>query len=513
MKQVLDRRGVQIILIVTLLAASLFGLWAAEQQRHKYLNDDTLITLTYAKNLAAGQGFVFNQAPATLGTTTPLLALVVGGLAALLPALSVIDVAVFFTALCWIAIPWILFLFHRSWGLQAWQAVMMGLIVMASGWVNLLGMEGYLFAALLMLSFSWLYSRRYLAAGVTAALLFLTRGEGAVVLLLLLAAALWSAWRDSSRSGWKRLYPALQLLLGFAVPLLIWGLYAYVTFGRILPDTLAAKIAQGQAGFWHTLYDELRQTWLPAWGAPFRLAQVPIFNLWWLLVLTGLVASLAVYRRWLILAVWALLYTVSYSILRVAAYWWYQLPIIFVLQLFAGLGLVTLVTQAFQIKRQPGGRRARVGLAARVTAVAVVVLVLVVLGSRTWQTVTQGPGDFLRGKSLVAVSRWLDEHTAPTDSVAYIEVGYLGYYTSNRIVDLVGLVTPEIAPHIATRDFAWGFWHFKPDYYLYVPTADWALKSIHEDARFAEQYQAVAQLPGPREGTEFTVYRRVTPDD
>lgn len=512
-KQVLDRRNVQIILIVILVAASLFGLWAAEKQRHKYLNDDTLISLTYAKNLAAGQGFVFNHPPATLGTTTPLLTLTVGGLAALLPALSVIDVAVFFTALCWIAVPWILFLFHRAWGVQAWQAVLIGLMVIAGGWANLLGMEGYLFAALLMLSFSWLYSGRHLAAGVTAALLFLTRGEGALVFMLLLAVALWLAWRHSNLSGWRRLYPVLYLLLGFAVPLLLWGLYAYATFGRVLPDTLAAKMAQGQAGLWRTLYDELRQTWLPAWGAPFRLAQAPLLNLWWILVLTGLAAALVVYRRWLPLAAWAVLYTAGYSLLHVAAYWWYQLPIIFVMQLFVGLGSATVVAWAFRSKWQPGGLRPLPGLAARVVAVGLVVLVLYVQGARTWHTITQGPGDFQRGKALVAVSRWLGEHAPPTASLAYIEVGYLGYYTPNRIVDLVGLVTPEITPHIAARDFAWGFWHFQPDYFLYVPTADWALQSIHEDPRFAMQYRAVAQLPGPRAGTEFTIYQRVTPDD
>lgn len=511
--QVLDRRGIQAILIVTLLVASLFGLWAAERQRHKYLNDDTLITLTYAKNLAAGRGFVFNHAPATLGTTTPLLAVTVGGLAALLPAVSAIDLAVFLTALCWIAVPWILFAFHRAWGLQAWQAVVIGLVVIASGWVNLLGMEGYLFAALLILSFSWLYTGRHLAAGVTAALLFLTRGEGALVLLLLLVTALWQAWRDSGRISVTTLLPALRLLLGFALPILVWSVYAYLTFGRVLPDTLAAKIAQGQAGFWPTLFDELRQTWLPAWGASFRLAQVPVFNLWWILVLTGLVSALVTYRRWLVLAAWGILYTASYSVLHVAAYWWYQLPIVFVLQLFAGLGLVAVVTLAFRLNQHVTAPRTLhpvVSLGARVAALALVVLVLYVQFARTWQTVTQGPGDFQRGKSLAAVSRWLTEHTAPADSVAYIEVGYLGYYTPNRIVDLVGLVTPEIASHVADRDFAWGFWQYQPDYFLYLPTADWALKAIHDDARFAQQYQAVAELPGPRAGTQFTIYRRVT---
>jgi peptidoglycan/LPS O-acetylase OafA/YrhL len=71
--------------MLLLLAASLFPLWVASHQQHKFLNDDTYITLTYAKSLVNGRGFVFNHPPPTLGTTSPLLALMVAGLAMALP--------------------------------------------------------------------------------------------------------------------------------------------------------------------------------------------------------------------------------------------------------------------------------------------------------------------------------------------------------------------------------------------------------------------------------------------
>lgn len=500
-----DERRLQFVLILILVVMTLFGLWAADRQRHKFLNDDTLITLTYAKNLAAGHGFVFNHPPATLGTTSPLLALAVGGLAGLLPGPTVTDMAVFFTALCWVSIAWLFFFFRRGWGLTAWQAVLVGLVVIATGRVNLLGMEGYLFAALLILSLSLLYTGYHLLSGLVAGLLFLTRGEGALVFFLLLAIALLQAWQLEHRIGVRLLRPVFLLALGFAVPVVLWSAVGYATFGRVIPDTLAAKMAQGQAGLSVTLLDEMRRTWLAEWGATFRLEQAPWLNLWWILVGLGLLAALVTYRRWLVFAVWMVLYIVGYTALGVATYWWYQFPIIFVLQLFAALGLVLTIDLAFRAPRARG--------LVRSLAIGLVVSVLIIQGTTTWRNVTLGPGDWSRGRALVAVSDWLNEHTTPADSVAYIEVGYLGYHTPNRIVDLMGLVTPEITPHVANRDFAWGFWHFLPDYFLYLPTADWALKSIVDDARFAQQYQAVAQLPGPRAGTEFTIYQRVSTGD
>jgi hypothetical protein len=45
--------------------------------------DDSYITFRYARNLLAGEGFVYNPGEAILGTTTPLYALLMTGLGAL----------------------------------------------------------------------------------------------------------------------------------------------------------------------------------------------------------------------------------------------------------------------------------------------------------------------------------------------------------------------------------------------------------------------------------------------
>jgi len=158
------------LLWATLLAiASLLPLWVALTYS-PFLNDDAFITLTYAKNLAAGQGFVYNQGPATLGTTAPLLTFLVAGLAVILPGVEIPTLAVYLTTCCWIGIAWTFFLFRASWSLSAWQAVVVGVVSLASGWVAFLGMETYLFAFLLVLGLSLFFARHYFLAGLATAL-------------------------------------------------------------------------------------------------------------------------------------------------------------------------------------------------------------------------------------------------------------------------------------------------------------------------------------------------------
>jgi hypothetical protein len=482
-----------LLLIATMLVASLFPLWVAPH-RLEHLNDDTYITLTYAKSLAAGRGFVFNHPPATLGTTSPLLTLLVAAGAALLPAIDASHIAVFLTALCWGGIAWLFYLFRRHLDLEDWQAAVIGLVIMASGWVGFLGMEAYLFAFLLTLSMVLFYRRAWLLAGGGVGLLFLARGEGALVLPLLIASSL--LWNRPKRISYQALRPALLILAGFLIPLSLWSIYAQLSFGRILPATLGVKMAQGQSGFWLSFPTRLLR-WIPQWERQFAPGNLPILNSWWLLILLGLGYTVTKGRKWLLLLAWLASYTVAYSALQVAAYWWYQLPILFVLQILAALGLI-------QLAQVITGGTGSLGTARQITATTLIVLTLFLLVRPRINQVLAHAGDS-RAPSYLALCQWIEENTRPSQSIAYVEVGYLGYFTDNRIIDLMGLTTPDIASHIARRDFAWGFWHHEPDYFVYRQDFDWALGQIRADPRFEHQYDSVATLPGPGEA-DFIIY-------
>ena len=495
------KRATRISAGLVLIVLSSIPLWVA--YRHPpFLNDDTYITLTYAKSIAAGRGFVFNQPPATLGTTTPLLALVVAGTSSILPGVEVSKIAVLFTALCWIGIIWGVYLGRERLGLSRWQAVTVGGVVIASGWIGFLGMEAYLFAFLLIFTMILYLQRRWLSSGVLVGLLFLTRGEGILMLPTLLLYRLGQTWNERSRARLRIDSPSLKLVFGCLLVVLVWSVYAWSTFGYILPNTLSAKAAQRSAGHWESFSHRLLQDWLPTWGRQFAFSPWPRLNLWWILASIGLGVVLLKKRQWLILVIWMSFYTAGYAILDVAGYWWYQLPILFVVQLLVALGLAAVEELATTLD-------GKANLLGHALAIVLVVAVTTLLARPRVTAILRGTGD-LRASSYLALADWINENTDPAQSIAYLEIGYLGYHTDNRIVDLMGLVTPGISPYIAEGDFASGFWAYEPDYFIYLPDFSWALASIREDPRFEQRYRAVTTLPGPRE-TDFAIYARVGP--
>jgi hypothetical protein len=482
-----------------LVVASLLPVWAVFHVDHEYLDDDALITLTYAKNLARGDGFVFNHPPPVLGTTTPLYAMIVAGLAALLPFIQLTAIAVSFSAACWIGVVWAVFGFRRQLGLDDLQAASVGLVVIATGWVGHLEMEAYLFALLLMVSVGLYSGRRLLASGAAAGLLFLTRGEGALLFAILLMMAAFRDFRDRRQTVPSSASAAsVPLCVGFAVPVLLWSAYAQLTFGSVLPNTLAAKIAQGSSGLWQPFLAQLIGTWAPTWGRQLWLAGMPLLNLWYALVVFGLVVAVRSARPLLVPVAWTACYVIGYSALGVAGYPWYGLPVLFTLSLLFGLGLAAAV--GF-VSRLPFRHHAAVIAATVLTAV-----VIARLATPTVRTaIATEPSE--RKIAYRELAHWLDGHAEPRHSIGYHEIGYLGYYTDLRIVDLMGLVTPDVTPMVAEGDFAWGFWHHRPDYFVHLEGSGFQT-AIVSDPRFAAGYRTVVRLPGFN-ARSLTVYRHV----
>src|SRR5262249_52274428 len=62
---------------------------------------------------------------------------------------------------------------------------------------------------------------------------------------------------------------------------------------------------------------------------------------------------------------------------------------------------------------------------------------------------------------------WLRAHTPPDTTVAYYEVGALGYFSDRRVLDLFGIVSPELLPDVRRGDFSTALLDHPPDYALY----------------------------------------------
>ena len=53
---------------------------------------------------------------------------------------------------------------------------------------------------------------------------------------------------------------------------------------------------------------------------------------------------------------------------------------------------------------------------------------------------------------MVATAHWIDAHTSPGTVVAAHDIGALGYFAPRSLIDLAGLVSPEVIPFINSAD-------------------------------------------------------------
>lgn len=441
--------------------------------------DDALITLTYAKNLVLGNGFVYNAPPATFGTTTPLWTLLTAALGVVFGADALPLIALWLSALCWLGIVWVFFLGWRTWGVGRNGAAFIALLFATSYHPNL-GMEQPVFQLLLLALCLLTFQRRFLCAGIAGGLLFLVRGEGALAVLLTGICALYLG--GSPRAA---LTNGLRLSAGFWIIVTPWLLYAWTHFGKILPDTLQSKMQQGllpgYEQFQHALARALIFEW-PAEGLP-----IPPLHL--ALVIYGLVAALRASGalRWLL--AWTLLYSIAYTALHVADFWWYEIPVYWTWLLCLGVGILNVPCA---VARLPLRKPARVG------ANAVLALALVLTAARIVRQPT-GPGveNDVHADLYRPAAAWLDAYAPMDATFGTTEVGYYGYFTQLQIIDQFGLITPEALELDDPHDTLGFLRRFRPDLYAVAHWND-AKEPPPHAAFHALGYRCVARFAGAR---------------
>jgi len=389
--------------------------------------EDALITYRYAENLASFRGFVFNPGERVLGTTSPLLALALGIMGHLLgigliPLLSNVLMAlaalgsglVVYAALRRLAIA------------PAWCALAAAFTLLSPEmlWVVPGGMETPLVLFLMAWSFWGVVAARWTQAGASLALLVLARADGMLWALVMLGLGVSRSSRATAKS-----------LRTMAVVLLPWLVFQLAYFGSLIPQSIAAKSAFRPMD--HSFGTYLRW-FMPAFGAP----QEPGWGAAPLWILVGLVllairSALASSERRPLLAV------AIYLPLYFVAMWlghaprtfpWYLVPPAWCSLLLAGVGLGALYESLAR-------RRVLAG------AIAIALLITLSTGAIVRGThLASFHRDVQRNEDglLRAVGVWVDQHASPNASVAMEAIGYQGTYAHRRVIDLAGLVSPDV---------------------------------------------------------------------
>ncbi len=441
----LSRKHTLLLLLLSLLAVGGYLLAARLTFRTGFPLDDAWIHQTYARNLAQRGEWAFVPRRPSAGSTAPLWSLLLAagylpGLgpylwAYLLGILLLAALAVLGSRGTGVLAPEL----PRNW--RVWGGVLLAL-EWHMVWAAASGMETLLAAVWMTAGLLWMAAgvRRWGALGVFIGVAVWVRPDGLTLLgpaLLTLAAPALraasrrggAAWTAAVRQGGLH---ALRLLGGFALPLAPYLLFNRALAGAWWPNTFYAKQQE---------YAVLRDLpLLSRLAAEFRLPLVGAGAV----LLPGavyLLARAARTGRWEVLSagLWFAGYTGLYA---------WRLPVTYqhgrylmpAMPIFFLLGLAGLLELAQGASATRWGRVLTRGW---LLSLGVVAAMFYLLGGRAYaQDVA------VIESEMVEAARWVRLHTPEGSLVAAHDIGALGYFGKRDILDLAGLVSPEVIPFL-----------------------------------------------------------------
>jgi hypothetical protein len=405
--------------------------------------DDAFITFRYAQNLLDGHGLVYNPGEAVLGTTTPVYALLMTGLGLLFgggqvpfPTISLVANALVDSVTCLLLVKLGETLGYRRAGLSA---AMIWAIAPYSVTFAIGGMETSLFV-LMMVSTLYLHStNRPILASFFAALGVLTRPDA----LLFIMPLIFERLRQIGMH-WRRRRQLQNTAAGeiaaFGGPLTIWAVIGFIVYGNPIPHSILAKVAA-----YRLPADAALTRLLQHYGTPFLGHDV--LGIWWIgaglliyLTLFLIGASGVVQKN---IHTWPLfafpwIYLIAYAMANPLIFRWYLTPPL----PFYFLGILIGVE--------------RIGNRWKPPAVLAIFTALTFLSTLTGWTLhpDHGPKNPAPEMAYIKLellyqraAEELQDQIGPDQVLAAGDIGALGYYTGARILDTIGLISPQSLPY------------------------------------------------------------------
>ncbi|MDX2159771.1 MAG: hypothetical protein SF162_00460 [bacterium] len=493
-------------------AACALTLWYAAAAGGNFPLDDSWIHQTYGRNLAQHGEWAFVRGQASAASTSPLYTLVLAlGYVLVVPfgvdfrvwthglgALALGVTAVLAARLAYRMTE------HRS------AALLIGGAVAACWhliWAAGSGMETAIFAMLTLAAVETAASARKGTViggsvfGMVAALLFLTRPEGILLAALCGAAVLVRLVRARVSAARVVMY------LGSAAVTFLVLVTPYLTFnlmvtGGLLPSTAAAKRSQAAALFGLPYVERVSRMILPllAGGQFLLIPGVVGFIVTTARQTTQRSASQRDEKtevRWLLIA-W------GFGLIALYAAWLpldmqhgrYVMPALPALITAGGVGTLELVRA---VRRSA---LARPVVTTLWLAAAVLTLVFTfTLGLQAYQRdVAIIDGD------MVAGAHWLRDNLPADQVLAIHDIGAVGYFAPRPLIDIGGLITPEIVPIIRDGDAVWAYLEAQGAAYLMAYSYQTPNENP-DDPRLCPLFvndNPVTQAAG---GSRLTIYR------
>ena len=376
--------------------------------------DDAYITYLYARNLAEGKGFIYSERYQTWGTTTPLLTI----LLSLFSRLG-IDIPFMAKVLDFIALLLqgaIVYEIFRLLKLARWQPLgVLFLSLLISSATSNPGMEYGLYAACSVGAVLCVITQRWPFAALGAALAATIRPDGALVWIIVAV-----AWLVQTHGRQKPLLFAGCLIL---LPL-AWYLFAWFKFGRLMPQSLETR--QWEAHIWGTFGKD----WMTAYLKPLEMRFIL------LPALAGFILACKRLRPMFWFLIYFAGYILLYSLFGLPSLSQYFCPLNLLVIIFTLVWLFALI----ELIR----KKSRKILYILLFIVSVLSLWKdAVISYGLWSYQIKSPSRWEKLTIYKGISSWLRDSFPPGTSFAANEIGVLGYYSRQDIIEIGSLVNPE----------------------------------------------------------------------
>jgi len=492
--------------------------------------DDSFITFRYTRNLLSGNGMVYNPGERVLGTTTPfytgllsLAALPAGGPQAPFPLLAMginaladgLTCLLLFRLGRRLGFPWAGLGAALAWAIAPFS------VTFAIG-----GLETSVYVFLLVALADAHLQHRHILAALLAALALLTRPDA---LLLIGPVMLDRAWQILRPSKMAKSSPFLKenlkkLLieaLAFLIPAATWAILATVYFGSPIPHSITAKSVA-----YSLRPEEGLIRLLQHYTTPFH--EDLTFGMRWIgigmvlypfLYLVGARNAARASARIWPFALYPWLYMAAFAIANPLIFRWYLTPPLPALFLFILAGTEQIITSLAQAAQGlSSGVRGRLSQAA---LICFVILLPTTLLLREWRIQPDHglsrPAPDMAWYKLELLYHQVAETLAPeiqqrpdqTPILAAGDVGVLGFYSGARILDTVGLNSPQstsyypLDPALYVINYAIPpdlILDERPDYIVILEV--YGREGLLKDPRFWQQYTLRQTIPTDIYGSE-----------
>ena len=414
------------------------------------LIDDAYIYFRYALNAAAGKGLVYNPGQMVFGATSPPYTLILT--LAAIAGLNLIPASVIFGIVLDFASSMILLAVGRRVGTNftGWLSALLFSLAPKAVIPGLSGMETSFFTLLVTLCLAGLVFRRQSAAIVLAGLAGATRPEG----LALLGVVVAYAALEERRVRWRATLVA-------ALPTMLWLVLSRLMYHAWIPNSINAKaiVFPRYPNPFHDSILILRYL-----TNPFEFTSTEPELGWINLVVLcvggiGLISLVRRSRAVRPFVLWCAIIGMAYALVNRSMFPWYLGP-------FFPLSSIVL---AFALGEIPGFREgtSRLGRVIPHAAGALEASVLLAFGVLLW-TGSVATGNVVRldqdhrERTYLRLGEWLATHLPSDTTVASAEIGAVSYGYRGPVLDLTGLVSPEVLPYYSDPGFEFHYPHSLP---------------------------------------------------